>query len=78
MPTPNANEPQKDFIARCIPIVLKEGTAKDQKQAAAICFSIWRRSKGHSMSKYIKCEDVQKMINSIEHMQDIIKNMNVD
>ena len=46
MPTPSKNEQQDDFIKRCIPIVINEGTAKDNKQAAAICFSIWRRSKG--------------------------------
>jgi len=46
VPTPRENEQQKDFIGRCIPIVMKEGTAKDSKQASAICYSIWRRSKG--------------------------------
>ena len=45
MPTPSKNEEQSKFISRCIPIVLKEGTAKDSKQAAAICHSIWRESK---------------------------------
>ena len=43
MPTPNAGESEKDYISRCIPVVLKEGTAKDNKQAAAICYSMWRR-----------------------------------
>jgi hypothetical protein len=45
MPTPKDGESEKDFIARCIPIVLKEGTAKDQKQAAAICFSMYKKEK---------------------------------
>lgn len=45
MPTPKKNEKKKDFIARCIPIVLEEGTAKDQDQAVAICNSIWDKSK---------------------------------
>jgi hypothetical protein len=31
-------------------MVIKEGTAKDEKQAAAICFSIYRR-KGHKKGK---------------------------
>ena len=44
MPTPSKNESQKDFISRCIPIVIGEGVKKDQ--AAARCYSIWRRSKG--------------------------------
>lgn len=45
MPTPGKNEEQSKFISRCIPIVLREGTAKDNKQASAICYSIWRKSK---------------------------------
>lgn len=43
MPTPGKKEDQKSFISRCIPIVLKEGTAKDNKQAAAICHSLWKK-----------------------------------
>jgi hypothetical protein len=45
MPTPGKDEKEKDFISRCIPIVLKEGTAKDNKQAAAVCYSMWREHK---------------------------------
>src|SRR5262245_61652643 len=45
MPTPRKGETQSDFVSRCIPVVLREGTAKDQKQAAAICHSMWRESK---------------------------------
>lgn len=43
MPTPHKGEKQKDFVSRCIPTVLKEGTAKDNKQAAAICFSMFKQ-----------------------------------
>jgi len=46
MPTPRKDEKQEDFIGRCIPYVMKEGTAKDNKQATAFCNSIWRRAKG--------------------------------
>jgi len=45
MPTPRPNEKEKDFINRCIPYVIKEGTTKDTSQAAAVCHSIWRKSK---------------------------------
>jgi len=41
MPTPQSGESKKDYISRCIPIVLEEGTAEDQDQAAAICNSMW-------------------------------------
>ena len=42
MPDVKEGESQQDYVSRCIPIVLKEGTAKDEKQAAAICYSMWR------------------------------------
>ncbi len=41
MPTPNANESRSDFVSRCIPLVLEEGTAEEAGQAAAICHSMW-------------------------------------
>lgn len=40
-PVPREGEERDDFIERCIPIVLEDGTAEDQEQAAAICFSMW-------------------------------------
>lgn len=48
MPKPNKGESEKDFIGRCVGVVLGEGTTKDSSQAAAICHSIWRK---HQQSK---------------------------
>jgi len=48
MPVPKKNETEKEFISRCIPYVIKEGTTDDAKQAAAICHSIWKKSKGEN------------------------------
>lgn len=45
MPTPKPNESKKEYIDRCIPIVINEGTAKDGQQAAAICNSMWKEKK---------------------------------
>ena len=45
MPTPNTGETRSAFVSRCVPIVLKEGTAKDNKQAVAVCHSMWDKSK---------------------------------
>lgn len=45
MPKPKPNESRNDYISRCIPIVIDEGTAEDPEQAAAICYSMWRESK---------------------------------
>jgi hypothetical protein len=43
MPTPQPGEKQDDFVERCIPIVLEDGTAKDREQAVAVCFSVWEK-----------------------------------
>lgn len=51
MPKPKEGETQKEFVSRCIPMVMDEGTAKDDKQAVAICYSMWREHmKGKSLS----------------------------
>jgi len=43
MPTPNSTETQQEFISRCIPVVINEGTARNTAQAYAICRSFWDR-----------------------------------
>lgn len=39
---PKKGEKQKDFISRCIKVEIVD---RPQKQATAICFDVWRRSK---------------------------------
>ena len=41
MPKPNPGETRIDFVSRCVPIVLDDGTAEDGQQAVAICHSIY-------------------------------------
>lgn len=41
MPSPRTGESRDDFVSRCIPVVLDDGTAKDRDQAVAICNSMW-------------------------------------
>ena len=45
MPKPKKNENRKDFISRCIPITIKDGSAKNTAQANAICNHLWYESK---------------------------------
>ena len=66
MPKPNSGESQKDFVSRCIPHVMKEGTAKDNKQAAAICYSIYRQSHKKSSSAAFSIEFVPHDISMAE------------
>lgn len=51
MPKPRRGETRRDFVGRCIPEVIRDGTAKDGSQANAICNSIWRRRDQGSESK---------------------------
>jgi hypothetical protein len=44
MPTPELNETRSDFITRCIPIVLTDGTARNPAQAVAVCTSVYDRA----------------------------------
>ncbi len=41
MPTPQEDESRDEFIDRCIPIVLEDGTASDPAQTMAVCSSMW-------------------------------------
>lgn len=43
MPTPNKGESKKEFIDRCIPVLIDEG--KERDQAVAQCNGIWDQSK---------------------------------
>lgn len=56
MPKPEDGETEKDFIDRCIPMVIEEGTAKDGEQGAAICHSMWDE---HMKKKSITSSDFQ-------------------
>jgi HK97 family phage prohead protease len=42
MPTPHpGDETRSEWMHRCVPIVLEDGTASTQNQAVAICSSMW-------------------------------------
>jgi len=43
MPTPREGENKDEWIKRCVPVVIEDGTAEDGDQAVAICNSIWER-----------------------------------
>lgn len=38
---PEENESKGDFIMRCIPVIINEGTARYPGEAAEVCTSIW-------------------------------------
>ncbi len=45
-PKPEAGESRDDYLARCVPQVMDEGTATDNDQAVAMCSSMYERGKG--------------------------------
>jgi len=48
---PGKDEKQADFVSRCIKTEMDAGTAQDNKQAAAMCYSMWRENqKGKSVA----------------------------
>lgn len=53
MPTPRTGEPRKDFVSRCVPTVLEDGTAESQEQAVAICHSMWEDKKERNMANNV-------------------------
>jgi hypothetical protein len=44
MPQPKEGEARKEFVKRCIPIVLEDETAEDSDQAVAVCNSMWEKA----------------------------------
>lgn len=59
MPTPQPNtEDRSEWMGRCIPKVLEDGTAETQDQAVAICSSMW--DEGKNMSKTTKSIPIRK------------------
>lgn len=51
MPTPNKGENRKDYIKRCVPYVIDEGTAANPKQAVAVCHSLWKQHRNKRTSR---------------------------
>jgi len=45
MPTPDVdNENRREWIDRCIPVVISDGTTDRTDQAVAICISMWNEA----------------------------------
>jgi hypothetical protein len=63
MPTPKKGESKKDYVSRCIPIVLEEGTAKDQQQAAAICYSMYDQHKEKEEADAMTTNEKDSLLN---------------
>lgn len=54
MPTPQENETEEQFIERCIPIVINDGTAETPEQAYAVCQSMYETDKFNRLLQELK------------------------
>lgn len=45
MPSPRKGEKEKEYVSRAIPMLMKEGTAKNSKQAVAIAHSMYKEKR---------------------------------
>lgn len=76
---PGANESEKEFISRCIPLEINNG--KPQDQAIAICYSKWENSKmsldmSHECSENCECGkfdiiEYMSKINDFEKLEEV-------
>lgn len=54
MPTPNKNEKQKDYISRCMGDTEMNSKHPDQKERAAVCYSMWKQHQKKQAKAWIK------------------------
>jgi hypothetical protein len=54
MPTPQEGEGRDEFMERCVPVVIDDGTAEDSDQAVAVCSSMWEEARGEQEGKMIR------------------------
>ena len=54
MPIPQENETEEQFIERCIPIVINDGTAETPEQAYAVCQSMYETEKFNRLLEELK------------------------
>ena len=48
MPKPKPSETRTEYMDRCVPMVIAEGTAETVSQAVAICSSMWEKKEEDS------------------------------
>ena len=67
---PGKNESQSDWMSRCVPEMLQDGS-RDQDQAVAICYQIWR-DKDKTMDTHRQLPDPDDYDDEDEFMEDCV------
>jgi hypothetical protein len=65
MPDPKKYKDKDSFMKICIPMVLKEGTAKSNDQAVAVCSSMWENRGKKKKTKASVIEELRTIIKEI-------------
>lgn len=66
MPKPKPEESEQDFMTRCMPEVINDGTASDEEQAFAVCKSLWNNKDVQEKVTITVDEEPQKEIQENE------------
>lgn len=80
MPNPKAGENKEHYIKRCIPQLMDEG--KPQKQAIAICYSMWERKNESKIVEKINIyleeeQDIKKVKKELAFLRQSEKNKKI-
>lgn len=87
MPTVKPGESKEDWMKRCVPIVISEGTAKDNVQATAICSSMFGKGDKKDISEFpvevmstgvwnghkFTLDDLVEISSNFQRLKDVIK-----
>lgn len=77
MPTPRDNETRKQWMKRCVPVLIEEGNEQDQ--AVAVCSNIWRnRNKMYSVKSNFRLKDVDDQKGIISAYVSVFDNVDTD
>jgi hypothetical protein len=80
MPEPKENETEKEFVKRCIPIVLDDNTAEDGTQAAAICHSLWRKAQEEpeKAGRVLAGRNVERLRRAWQELREVFSDAGID
>ena len=77
MPKPNTGETQKDFVTRCVPAVIADGTAADPANAALLLNNLWINHEREQMSANTAEADITWLDAEVrrkgQYRKDVIK-----
>lgn len=65
MPNPNMGESKNEFMKRCVPMVMEDGTASDNDQAVAVCMAKWEKGAAKSFNLSDRRYGIEEAFNEL-------------